>query len=167
MSFQEIKPGELQKNPFTMIGKEWLLVTAQKDGKSNTMTASWGGVGVMWGKEVAFLVIRPQRYTKEFIDGSETLSLCVLDEAYRKTLGYLGSVSGRMEDKITKSGLSVVHEGDTPYFEEANTVLICKKLYAQEYRPECFLDAEPAKKWYPDNDFHTMYICEIQKVLKK
>ena len=67
MSFKKIKPEELQKNPFQMIGKEWLLVTAEKDGKANTMTASWGGVGVMWGRNVAFIVIRPQRYTKEFM----------------------------------------------------------------------------------------------------
>ena len=58
MSFKEIKPEELQKNPFQMIGKEWLLVTAEKDGKANTMTASWGGVGVMWGRNVAFIVIQ-------------------------------------------------------------------------------------------------------------
>jgi len=167
MSFKEIKPEELQKNPFTMIGKEWLLVTAEKEGKANTMTASWGGVGVMWGKNVAFLVLRPQRYTKEFVDASKTFSLSVLDESFRKTYGYLGSVSGRNEDKIAKSGLTVVHEGETPYFEEANTVLVCRKLYAQEYRPECFLEEEPDKKWYPDKDYHTMYIAEIEKVLIK
>lgn len=167
MNFQEIKPGELTKNPFNMIGKEWLLIAAEKEGKANAMTASWGGVGIMWGKEVAFIVIRPQRYTKEFIDGSATLSLSILDESYRKTLGYFGSVSGRTEDKIAKSGLTLAHEGETPYFSEASTVLICRKLYAQEYRPECFLDTEPEQKWYPDKDYHTMYICEIQKVLKK
>lgn len=74
MNFKEMKPEELQKNPFTMIGKEWLLVTAEKDGKANTMTASWGGMGVMWGKNTAFIVLRPQRYTKEFIDSTETFS---------------------------------------------------------------------------------------------
>ena len=141
MSFKEIKPEELQKNPFQMIGKEWLLVTAEKDGKANTMTASWGGVGVMWGRNVAFIVIRPQRYTKEFIDASDKLSLSVLDEEYRKTLSYLGSVSGRDEDKIGKSGLTVAHTDDVPYFAEANTVITGKKLYAQEYRPECCLPA--------------------------
>ena len=125
MSFKEIKPEELQKNPFQMIGKEWLLVTAEKDGKANTMTASWGGVGVMWGRNVAFIVIRPQRYTKEFIDASDKLSLSVLDEEYRKTLSYLGSVSGRDEDKIAKSGLTVAHTDDVPYFAEANTVITC------------------------------------------
>ena len=167
MSFTEIKPEELQKNPFTMIGKEWLLVAAEKDGKANAMTASWGGVGIMWGKPVAFIVIRPQRYTKEFIDGSDTVSLSVLGEEYRKVLSYMGSASGRSEDKMAKSGLTVVHEGETPYFEEANTVIIGRKLYAQEYKSECFIDTTIEEKWYPEKDYHTMYIVEIEKVLVK
>ena len=100
---KSIKPEELEKNVFHMIGKEWLLVTAEKEGKVNTMTASWGGLGVMWGKNVAYIVLRPQRYTKEFVDAGETFSLSVLDEEYRKTLSYLGTVSGRDEDKITKA----------------------------------------------------------------
>ena len=84
--WKEIAPEALEKSPFQMIGKDWMLVTAQKDGKANTMTASWGGLGVMWGKNVAFIVIRPQRYTKEFIDGSDTLSLSFDDESFRKQL---------------------------------------------------------------------------------
>ncbi len=94
---RQIKPEELQKNPFQMIGKEWLLVAAEKAGKTNAMTASWGGVGIMWGKPVAYVFIRPQRYTKEFIDASDTFSLSVLGEEYRKTLSYFGTVSGRDE----------------------------------------------------------------------
>lgn len=136
---KEIKPEELQKNPFQMIGKEWLLVTAEKEGKANTMTASWGGVGIMWGKPVAYVFIRPQRYTKEFIDAGDHFSLSVLGEDYRKTLNYFGTVSGRDEDKIAKSGLHVAHENGTPYFEEANTVLVCRKLYAQPYDPLALL----------------------------
>ena len=97
---KSIKPEELQKNVFSMIGKEWLLVTAEKEGQVNTMTASWGGLGVMWGKNVAFIVLRPQRYTKEFVDAGGTFSLSVLDGEYRKTLNYLGTVSGRNEGEI-------------------------------------------------------------------
>lgn len=167
MTFQEIKPSELNKNPFTMIGKEWLLVTAGDEQKANTMTASWGGLGVMWGKEVAFIVIRPQRYTKEFIDSQDHLSLCVLNESHRKTLSYLGTVSGREEDKIQKSGLTLAFNESAPYFQEADTVLICKKLYAQEFHPECFLDTQLDQKWYPDHDYHTMYVCEIEKILQR
>lgn len=162
---KSIKPEELQKNAFSMIGKEWLLVTARKEDKVNTMTASWGGLGVMWGKNVAFIVLRPQRYTKEFVDAGSTFSLSVLDEKYRKTLSYLGTVSGRDEDKVAKSGLTVKDEEDTPYFEEANTVLICRKLYAQPYDPACFIDKACDEKWYPDKDYHTLYIAEIEKVL--
>lgn len=164
---KHIKPEELQKNPFTMIGKEWLLITAEKEGKVNTMTASWGGVGIMWGKPVAYIFIRPQRYTKEFVDAADTLSLSVLDEEYRKTLSYLGTVSGRDEDKIAKSGLTVVHEGQTPYFAEADTALICRKLFAQPYDPACFIDKSCEEKWYPQKDYHTMYIVEIEDVLVK
>lgn len=147
-----------------MIGKEWLLVTAEKDGKANTMTASWGGVGIMWHKPVAYVFLRPQRYTREFIDQTDTFSLSVLDEEYRGTLRYFGTVSGREEDKILKSGLHVVHEGETPYFAEANTVMICRKLYAQSYDPSCFIDKSLDEKNYPNKDYHMMYIAEIEKV---
>lgn len=166
--FQEIKPTELKENVFDLIGKQWLLVTAGKpDDSCNTMTASWGGLGVMWGKNVAFLVIRPQRYTKEFIDRSETLSISVLPDGYKKQYGYLGSVSGRDEDKIAKAGLTVLRDGGTPYFEEARVSMICRKLYAQPYDPEAFLDKKVDADCYPQKDYHTLYICEIEKVLVK
>lgn len=162
---KEIQPEQFDKNVFQMIGKDWMLVTAEKDGKVNTMTASWGGAGVMWGKNVAFVVIRPQRYTKEFIDASDTFSLSILDNSYRKTLNYLGTVSGRDEDKIQKSGLTVEHSGNTPYFKEANTVLLLKKLYRQEMSPDCFIDKSLIEKWYPNADYHTLYVAEIEKIL--
>lgn len=162
---KHIKQEELTKNPFTMIGREWLLVTAEHEGRVNTMTASWGGVGIMWGKPVAYVFIRPQRYTKEFIDKADTFSLSVLDEEYRKTLSYLGTVSGRDEDKIGKSGLTVAHEGVTPYFAEANTALVCRKLFAQPYDPSGFIDKSCDERWYPDKDYHIMYIAEIEDVL--
>ena len=167
MGFKKVDVKTLDMKPFEKIGSEWMLISAAKDGKANTMTASWGGVGVMWGKNVAFIVLRPQRYTKEFVDAAETFSLSVLDESFRKTYSYLGSVSGRDEDKIAKSGLTVSHEHATPYFEEADTVLVCRKLYVQEYRPECFADQELDTKWYPNKDYHVMYIAEIEKVLIK
>jgi flavin reductase (DIM6/NTAB) family NADH-FMN oxidoreductase RutF len=142
-----------------------MLVTAGTPEKVNTMTASWGGLGEMWGKPVAYVVIRPQRYTKEFVDAQDTMSLTFFDEKFRRELTYLGTASGRDEDKITKAGLHTVFDGDTPYFSEAKTVMIAKKLYASEYRAEDFLIPGLAKEMYPEDDFHTLYICEIQKIL--
>jgi len=163
-NFIEIKPNELTKNPFEMIGKEWMLITAQKDGFCNTMTASWGGFGIMWNKPVAYIVVRPQRFTKEFLDASTTLSLTFFDEKYREELAYLGRVSGRDEDKIANAEFSIEHDGETPYFKEANTVLICKKLFNQPFEPACFIENDIIPKMYPDKDFHTLYIVEVEKV---
>lgn len=167
MNFKQLTPEELHQNPFKMIGKDWLLVTAEKGGQQNTMTASWGGVGINWGKPVVYIFIRPQRYTKEFIDTANTFSLSVLPESYRKQLSYLGSVSGRDENKIEKAGLTVNHEGSTPYFDESDLVFICKKLYAQELKAECFIDKECDEKWFSNKDYHTMYVAEIISVLQK
>jgi len=163
--FKEIDINEINENVFKLIGKDWMLVTAEKEGQVNAMTASWGGLGVIWSRNVAYVVIRPQRYTKEFIDGSDTLSLSFYDEAYRNKLNYLGSVSGRDEDKLAKAGLTRVDCDGVPYFDEAKLVLICRKLYAQEYKPECFIDKSLDGKYYPDKDYHTMYIVEIVKAL--
>ncbi|WP_213818842.1 flavin reductase family protein [Garciella nitratireducens] len=165
--FIELDPKQLQKNPFQLIGEDWMLVTAQKDGKANTMTASWGGVGILWGKNIAFIVLRPQRYTKTFVDHSQKFSLSFFDDKYKKILSYLGSVSGREEDKIAKSNLTLIHENNIPYFEEAKMSIFCKKLYVQEFQPECILDKEIDEKWYPDKDYHTMYVGEITKILIK
>jgi flavin reductase (DIM6/NTAB) family NADH-FMN oxidoreductase RutF len=167
MSLNEIAIGKLQMNPFDKISKEWMLITAEKEGKINTMTASWGGLGFLWNKNVAFIVVRPHRYTKEFLDASLTLSLSFYDDSYKKTLGYLGTVSGRDEEKIAKSGLTVVYGEEAPFFEEANLVLICKKLLAQPFNGDCFIDDSIIPNMYPNNDFHTMYIAEITKVLTK
>lgn len=166
--FKEIKPTELTDNAFDLIGAQWLLITAAKeDGSCNTMTASWGGLGVMWGKDVAYIVIRPQRYTKEFVDASSTLSLSVLPKGSMKEYAYLGRVSGRDEDKIAACGLTVAHDGETPYFEDSRLVLICEKLFAQPFTADAFTNKELLEQWYPEHDLHTMYICEIKKVLIK
>ncbi|ERK30370.1 flavin reductase [Clostridium intestinale] len=166
-TFVEIKPEELTENPFKLIGSDWTLITAEKEGKVNTMTASWGGLGIMWGKPAAYIFIRPHRYTKEFVDASDTFSLTFFDNSFKKQLGYLGSTSGRDEDKISKSNLTITHEGSTPYFEEAKLTVICKKLYAQELSPKSFSVDGFDDKFYQDKDYHTMYIAEVQKVLLK
>lgn len=158
-------PNEISKNVFDMIGKQWMLVGAAKDGKTNAMTASWGGLGIMWGKNVAFVFIRETRYTKEFVDNGETFSLSFFGEDKREMLGYMGKVSGREEDKIAKSGLHVTLEKNAPVFAEAELTLICRKMYAQEMKEECFTDREAVGKWYGDGNYHTMYVAEITDVI--
>lgn len=166
-TMKEIKPEELKENPFTLISKDWFLVTAEKDGKVNTMTAAWGGLGFIWGKNAVTIYIRNSRYTKDFLDAGDTFSLCVMPESCRKELVYCGKASGRDEDKVAKCGFTVEHKGKTPYFKEARMVLNCRKMFVQEMKEESFTDKAPVTEFYGDNDWHVMYIAEIESVLVK
>lgn len=167
MNFREVKAEELTMNPFTKIGKEWLLITAGNEEKCNTMTASWGAMGVMWGKNAATVYIRPQRYTKEFVDREDTFTISVLGEEHRKALSYCGSVSGKGIDKIKEAGLTPYFTDGTAAIGEADMIMVCRKLYHDTIKPECFDEKEQDARWYPEKDYHVMYIAEIVKVLVK
>lgn len=165
MGFKEINAEELQFNPFTKIGKEWMLVTAGDEEKHNTMTASWGALGIMWGKNVATVYLRPQRYTKEFVDNGEKFTISFYSEEYRKALNICGSKSGRDCDKENEAGLTPYYTDGTTAFEEAEMIFVCRKLYSQPMGPEYFTEDWIDGKWYPQKDYHVMYMAEIEKVL--
>ena len=162
---KQIEINEFSENPFKLIGSDWMLITAKKGEKTNMMTASWGGVGILWNKPVATIYVRPQRYTKEFIDNEEYFSLCVLPEEYRQILNYCGTKSGRDEDKIAETKLTIDESEKAPIFKESRLVLICKKLYAQDMSEDSFIDKSLVEKNYKAKDFHTMCVAEINKIL--
>ncbi len=148
------------------LGKEWMLITAKKpDGSFNTMTASWGGFGVLWNKPVAFCFIRPQRYTLEFVNEAKNCTLSFFGGEYMADLALLGRESGRDGDKIAKTSLTPMPIGDTVSFEQAKRIFVCRKLYCQQMDETCFLDADLLKN-YPDKDYHYTFVCEIQEVLE-
>lgn len=144
-----------------------MQIAAGNGEKVNTMTASWGGMGVIWDEDVVYIFVRQTRYMKELIDGSDYFSLSFFDEEYRKKLAYLGKVSGRDEDKINKAELTVKHENDIPYFEESDTVILCEKLSRYFISPEVILKKELLDKWYSDENYHDMYVGKIIDVIKK
>ncbi len=161
-----IRPEMISENTFKMIGKDWLLVTAQADSKANTMTASWGGMGILWNKAVATIYLRPSRYTKELIDKSETFSLSVMPQKYKTALDYCGSHSGRNEDKLKQAKLELEYMNGTPWIKNARLAFICRKLYVQEFDPNSFVDEKILNQNYKKDDFHTMYIGEILKIIE-
>jgi len=167
MNVKEIDIQSIKMNPFTLIGEQWMLISAKKDDGCNTMTASWGGLGVLWSKNVVSLYIRPQRYTNEFVDGSNHFTLSFFDESYKKTLAYLGRVSGRDEDKIAKSELTLINDENMVAFEEAELIIVCKKIYKQQLMKDCFIDDSISSSVYPDDDFHYLYVGEIEKIYVK
>ena len=164
---RKIQPQELKDNAFSLIGDEWMLITAGTAEHCNTMTASWGGLGVLWGAPTATIYVRPQRYTKEFIDREEYFTLSFFGSDYRKELGLCGSKSGRELDKIKECGFTVAcGEGGAPYFEQARLVLVCRKQYAQDMDAAA-MPAEIKEKWYPNQDYHTMYMGQIVEAYTK
>jgi len=165
MAFKEISPYDIDRNPFTLIDKDWALITAQQDGRANPMTISWGSLGILWNRPVVTAYIRPQRYTFGYLESAEGFSLTFFDETYREQLSYCGSHSGRDTDKIAHCGFTLAHQDGIPYFAEAKMVLFCKKLYAQDIVSDGFAVEGLKEKVYPNQDYHRMYIGEITKVL--
>lgn len=169
MQFKQIPVQQLQMNPMTMIAKEWMLITAGTERGYNTMTASWGHLGSLWGHggglPTSTVFIRPQRYTKEFVDREPLYTLSFFPEEYKKQLGYLGSHSGRDADKVANAGLTPVFGDGFTYFREAKLVLVCRKLYHAPLTPDGFLDKSIIGECYPGDDFHEMYIGQIVQVL--
>jgi len=156
------------ESPFRRIGKDWMLITACMNGKVNTMTASWGGLGILWGRPSAFIFVRDSRYTKEYLDASASFSLCFFDHAaYARQLSYLGTVSGRDEDKIANAGLTAAEQNGTPYFQEADTVIVCRKTAKQRLLPESFLSEEIEENFYGGTDYHTLYVGAIEEIWVK
>ncbi len=164
MPFKEISIHKLQLNPFDKIGRDWALLTAGDASESNTMTVSWGGLGELWNRDVATVYVRPQRYTKRFIDAADRFTLSFYAPEHKHALGILGTKSGRDGDKVAEVGFTPVYLDGTCAYEQAELVLVCRKLYADDIKPACFIDRACDSDNYPEHDYHTMYIAEVEKV---
>ena len=167
---KKLEVKDLKENFFEAIGKEWMLVSAGDKDKFNMMTASWGGVGFLWNKPVVFVFIRPERYTYEFIEEGDKLTLSFLGEEHKEVHKICGSKSGRDMDKVAASGLKpYVMEDGTISYEQARLVLVCKKLYADMIQEDKFVDKLLINRWYGEGhgNLHKMYILEIQHVYVK
>lgn len=166
INFSKTDLHRIDENTFKLIGSDWMLITSGTRGSFNTMTASWGGLGVLWNKPVSYIFVRPTRYTYEFLERNKTYSLSFFDEKYRRALSICGSKSGRDTDKVREAGLTpVVSESGIVHFGEAKLVLECTKLYYDDIEPSHFLSPEIDKMY--ENDYHRMYIGEITGIIKK
>lgn len=168
-SYRNLTPEALD-GVFKLIGKDWMLITAagkneRGEDTVNTMTASWGGLGFLWNRPVAFCFVRPQRYTYALTEQAERFSLTFFEEKYRDALRLCGTKSGRDTDKFAAAGLTPVTVDGVPAVKEARLTLLCRKLYADTLKGEGFFD-ETLLKNYTAGDYHRVYIVEIEKILE-
>jgi len=166
-SLVEIAPTALGDSVFQVIGRDAMLITAGTPAHFNTMTASWGGWGHLWNRDVTFCFVRPQRYTFGFMEQAEYYTLCFFDKEHQAALDYCGSHSGRDVDKIAATGLTPVTDAtNAVYFAEARLALVCRKLYAQDLTVDSFIDRGIVDEAYPKADFHRMYVGGIVRCLR-
>ena len=167
-SWQEIAPTEIELNPLQMIDKDWMVVSAGKEGNMNLMTISWGTIGELWNKPVFTVFVSTNRYTYKFMEENDYFIVTHFPASMRQQLSYLGSVSGRDEDKVAGAGLSVEFTDlGNPIYAEADLAIECKKIYGQQF-DESLLPAD-VRDWYNRTGLgiHYMYIGEIVNVWKK
>ena len=154
-----------KENPFELIGDQWMLITAGDKDSFNTMTASWGGLGWLWNKPVVFIFVRPERYTHDFLESSDFVTLSFFPESHRKALQICGTKSGRDCDKVKEAGLTpVALKSGAMTFEQAGLTLECRKLLKTDMKASEFIDKEVLAKWYSDAGLHSIYVLEIEKL---
>lgn len=158
--FKIIKPNLIPDNAIQLIGNDWMLITAGNKENFNTMTASWGSMGMFWNKPVVFIFIRPQRYTFEFVEREEYFTCSFFDGEYREKLNFCGTYSGKDYDKAKEASLTPVSVFKSVAFKEARLIIECRKIYSQDIDPNNIAD-KLFLKHYPDKDYHRMYIGEI------
>jgi len=164
MALTRIVADQFKTDIIDLWANQWMLLTAGdfEERKFNTMTVAWGSIGFIWNKPFVQVVVRPSRYTYEFMEKYDTFTLCAFPEKYRPALELLGSKSGRDGDKIAESGLHPIAASQVaaPVFAEAELVIECRKIYWQDLNPDHFLDATIQSN-YPLKDYHRVYFGEI------
>jgi flavin reductase (DIM6/NTAB) family NADH-FMN oxidoreductase RutF len=169
--FHVIDPDDLKENPFSMIGKDWMLLTASNGETFNTMTIAWGTLGVLWWKPVMSCYVRPDRYTAEFLEAGSYYTFSALGPEHREALEFCGSRSGRTVDKVKETGLTPVRlpaeypgnlelEESVVAFAEARTILVCRKIWYEDIQPPHVLD-DALRIRYEEKKQHRMYVGEI------
>lgn len=161
---ERIEISQLEVNPFDAIGKDTFLITAGKEGKWNTMTAGWGGLGYMWGKPAVFAFVRESRHTLSFLNENDTFSLSFFPPEKKSILAFCGSHSGRDTDKEKGAGLTPVYTDGTVAFEEANLTIVASKASCHLIDKEGIKGDDVKAKWYPNGDWHYMFVGFVEGI---
>ncbi len=165
--YKQIAPDKIPGNIIKMLSEGWSLITAGNDEKFNMMTASWGGLGYLYNKPVAFSFIYPTRYTYQLMEKGDTYTISFFTETYREVLEYCGNHSGKDADKVKESGLTpITTPSGSKAFSEAWMIIECRKMISQSITPEAIFDEQLKEKW-AGKQLHKVYIGEIVNVWVK
>jgi flavin reductase (DIM6/NTAB) family NADH-FMN oxidoreductase RutF len=165
--FQPIDPADVDQGPLTFTGLK-MLITAESDGRVNTGVAKFGGVGYLWNRRVVYIFLRGKRFTRECVEASKEFSISFINnDEFRGAMKYIEAVSGRDEDKIAGARLTVNYSDGIPFIDEADNVITAKLLYGKEFSKDGIVEKGIIDEFYKDDEFHMVYVGEIQKILAR
>jgi flavin reductase (DIM6/NTAB) family NADH-FMN oxidoreductase RutF len=141
--FTPIAPTDIADNVFKLVGEDYTVITAGKDAHFNSMTASWGGVGILFNRPVAWGMLRANRYTLEIIRQEKTYTLSYFPDRYKEQVLFFGSKSGRDTDKMKETTLTSIQTptGNVAY-REARLILQCELLEITTVSPDDYYTPE-------------------------
>lgn len=164
MTLQPLTPDQFRLRIFDRFDNRWWILTAGDfaQGRFNGMTVSWGSLGVLWDRPFVQVFVRLSRHTFRFMEDFPTFTLCGFGETYRSALETMGSLSGRDHDKAAVAGLTPVaaERVSAPAYAEAEVIIECRTIYADDLKPERFLDPSIEQN-YPRKDYHRFYYGEV------
>lgn len=168
LAWQKIDARDIEGNPIRKFADEWFELAAGKEGDMNLMTIAWGTLGELWGRPVVTVYVSTSRYTYEFMEKNDYFTITHFPASMREKLQYLGTASGRNEDKVKGAELTLEFtELGNPIFAEADLAIECKKIYAEQFKAD--LMPVEQRQWYDQNGLgiHVAYVGEIVNVWKK
>lgn len=162
-----ISPKDIKENPIRLFGDEWAVVAAGKPSDFNELTVSWGALGDAWwdNMPIAIIFVSATRFTHKFLEENDTFSINVFPREYRRAIAYIGSHSGRNEDKVAATGLKTeFSENETPIFTDARLIIECRKIYSHDLDKSKFTDSligNYVQKKFQGVVPHTVFFGEI------
>ena len=169
MKLRAVDPKTLKPEVYQAFGTQYALLTAGDRDCCNTMTIGWCQLGRLWNQPVCTVYVRPERYTYEFTEKHDYFTVSVMPLEAKQTMAFCGSKSGRDVDKIKECGLTLCYgKEDAPFFDEAELVWVCKKIYMQDLEPNGVLEDEKILSFYGENGgWHRMYVGRVEEAYLK
>lgn len=162
-----INPFDFIAQPHYLFDRQALLLTVGdfSKGHFNTMTIGWGSIGTMWNYPYVSVVVRPTRYTYEFMEKYPDFTVSAFPAEFNRALSYLGTRSGRDGDKLAATNLTptVSVKVQSPSFEESELTIECRKIYTSDFDPSRFIE-QKIENQYPNKDYHRVYYGEILQI---
>lgn len=157
----EIDPFAAWPQVCSALGSNGAILMSGEPG--NPMTIGWATLGVVWGKTVLTVLVRPSRFSFALLESLPQFTVNVLDpDRFKRQLAFCGSHSGRDRDKLTECGFTTEESQRVrvPHLGEAQLVYECAVVHKTTV-VDADLAADIRGRYYPRGDLHRIYHAEV------